>query len=166
MASATRVQLPWAGTFHSIGARLLREYAERIGLDVSFSILDRGDAEDLLAIVRHDLGFSTRKERFPGKAACLAIYSRAINSAAPLGGVLAQAFPAYAHWEPELRRLFGGYVRAKQEQNVLDYSCSRSSRRARASRWWATTRNRSIRFAPRLCATSSSFRRASHRAPA
>src|SRR3954452_19112113 len=25
--------LMWAGTFHAIGARLLREYAERIGLD-------------------------------------------------------------------------------------------------------------------------------------
>src|SRR6476661_3223508 len=44
--------LPWAGTFHSVGARLLRQYAERIGLNESFSILDRGDAEDLLDIVR------------------------------------------------------------------------------------------------------------------
>src|SRR5947208_4056551 len=51
-------ELPWAGTFHSVGARLLREYAERIGLNESFTIHDRGDSEDLLAIVRHELGLS------------------------------------------------------------------------------------------------------------
>ncbi|MBO3701347.1 MAG: ATP-dependent helicase, partial [Candidatus Accumulibacter sp.] len=35
---------PWSGTFHSIGARLLREYAGRIGLDPAFTIHDRADS--------------------------------------------------------------------------------------------------------------------------
>src|SRR6266545_7320125 len=60
--------LPWSGTFHSVGARLLREYAERIGLCDSFTIHDRSDAEDSLAIVRHELRFSATRNRFPGKA--------------------------------------------------------------------------------------------------
>lgn len=30
--------LPWSGTFHGIGARILREYAERIGLAPNFTI--------------------------------------------------------------------------------------------------------------------------------
>ena len=72
--------LPWAGTFHSVGARLLREYAERIGLRDSFTIHDRTDSEDSLAIVRHELGLSATRNRFPGKATCLAIYSRVVNS--------------------------------------------------------------------------------------
>src|SRR5689334_17112333 len=55
--------LPWSGTFHSIGARLLREYAQRIGLDESFTIHDRGDAEDLMGMVRHDIGLSETKNR-------------------------------------------------------------------------------------------------------
>src|SRR5690606_26156701 len=38
--------LPWSGTFHGVGARLLREYAPQIGLDDNFTIHDRGDAED------------------------------------------------------------------------------------------------------------------------
>ena len=54
--------LSWAGTFHSVGARLLREYAARIGLQESFTILDRGDAEDLIAIVRHELGLDATKQ--------------------------------------------------------------------------------------------------------
>jgi DNA helicase-2/ATP-dependent DNA helicase PcrA len=113
--------LRWAGTFHGVGARLLREYAPRIGLDESFSILDRSDAEDLLALVRHDLGLTSTGRRFPGKATCLAIYSRAVNAEAPLGDVLAGAFPWCEPWAAELRGLFGAYVDAKQAQNVLDY---------------------------------------------
>ena len=112
---------PWSGTFHSIGARLLREYAPRIGLHESFSIHDRADSEDLIAIVRHDLGFSATKTRFPLAATCLAIYSRAVNSQALLGEVLPDVFPWCAAWEAELKALFKAYVGAKQSQNVLDY---------------------------------------------
>jgi DNA helicase-2/ATP-dependent DNA helicase PcrA len=117
----TAPALRWAGTFHSVGARLLREYAGRIGLQESFTILDRGDAEDLVAIVRHELGLDSTKRRFPTKATCLAIYSRAVNSEATLAAVLEHAYPWCAPWEAELRKLFDAYVRAKQAQNVLDY---------------------------------------------
>src|SRR5437016_6395538 len=113
--------LPWAGTFHSIGARLLRQYAERIGLHESFTIHDRTDAEDLLAIVRHDLGLSATKSRFPTKSTCLAIYSRIVNSGASLADVIDTVFPWCGHWEAELRKLFDAYVGEKQSQNVLDY---------------------------------------------
>ena len=91
---ATQVPaLPWSGTFHSIGARLLREYAERIGLRDSFTIHDRSDSEDLLAIVRHEFGLSASRNRFPGKVTCLAIYSRVVNSQTALAQVLRSAFP-------------------------------------------------------------------------
>ena len=113
--------LPWSGTFHSIGARLLREYAPRIGLEDNFTIHDRGDAEDLMGMVRHEIGFSDTKKRFPLKGTCLSIYSRCVNTRAPLAEVLAEAFPWCAEWEAELKRLFGAYVKAKQQQNVLDY---------------------------------------------
>ncbi len=113
--------LPWSGTFHSIGARLLRDYAARLGLDESFTIHDRGDSEDLLGMVRHDVGLSSTKNRFPQKGTCLSIYSRTVNSQEPLLQVLQQVFPWCAHWEDELKKLFGAYVEAKQEQNVLDY---------------------------------------------
>lgn len=112
---------PWAGTFHGVGARLLRDYAERIGLHPAFTIHDRADSEDLLAIVRHELGFDQTQKRFPNKGTCLAIYSRAVNSEEPLADVLKETFPWCAAWEVELKRLFEHYVIAKQAQNVLDY---------------------------------------------
>jgi superfamily I DNA/RNA helicase len=62
------IDLPWAGTFHAVGARLLREYAHRIGLQPSFTILDRSDAADLMNLVRHGLDLSKKESRFPKKA--------------------------------------------------------------------------------------------------
>ena len=121
MPGQAPVRLPWAGTFHGIGARLLREYAERIGLHPAFTIHDRADSEDLLAIVRHELGLAATKNRFPAKATCLAIYSRVVNGEVPLADVLRTAFPWCAPWEAELKRLFDGYVEAKQAQRVLDF---------------------------------------------
>ena len=113
--------LGWSGTFHAIGARLLREYALDIGLNNTFTIHDREDSADLMNLVRHDLGLSKKDKRFPMKGTCLSIYSRAVNARAPLGEVLGQFFPWCAEWEAELRTLFRGYVEAKQKQNVLDY---------------------------------------------
>jgi DNA helicase-2/ATP-dependent DNA helicase PcrA len=120
-AGAAPASLPWAGTFHSIGARLLREYAGRIGLDPAFTIHDRGDSEDLMGMVRHEIGLTQTQKRFPLKGTCLSIYSRVVNSQEPLGLVLQSTFPWCSEWEAELKTLFGAYVDAKQEQNVLDY---------------------------------------------
>jgi DNA helicase-2/ATP-dependent DNA helicase PcrA len=113
--------LTWAGTFHGIGARLLREYAGQIGLDPNFTIHDRADAADLMNLVRHHLGFSKTESRFPTKGTCLAVYSRAVNAQQPLNKVLHDHFPWCAGWEAQLHDLFGSYVEAKQAQNVLDY---------------------------------------------
>src|SRR6202045_3272378 len=113
--------LTWSGTFHSIGARLLREFAERIGLGPSFPIHDRADSADLMNLARHELGLTKTASRFPTKATCLAIYSRPVNAQVALADVLAQAFPWCDEWEAELRRLFATYVEAKQCHNVLDY---------------------------------------------
>ena len=117
----TLPSLPWSGTFHGIGARLLREYAGRIGLEETFTIHDRGDAEDLMGMVRHDIGLAETKNRFPLKGTCLGIYSRVLNTRDSLERVLQATYPWCSQWESELKKLFGAYVEAKQQQNVLDY---------------------------------------------
>jgi DNA helicase-2/ATP-dependent DNA helicase PcrA len=113
--------LVWAGTFHSVGARLLRDYAPEIGLDDAFTIHDREDSADLMNLVRHELGLSKTESRFPAKGTCLAIYSRAVNAQSELEPVLGKSFPWCIGWADELKQLFGAYVEAKQAQNVLDY---------------------------------------------
>ena len=114
--------LPWAGTFHGIGARLLREYAAQIGLDENFTIHDRGDAEDLMGLVRNDLGLSATDAALSAEGHLpLDLLARRQHAARRWPRCSKHAFPWCAEWEAELKRLFGAYVEAKQPQHVLDY---------------------------------------------
>jgi DNA helicase II / ATP-dependent DNA helicase PcrA len=113
--------LTWAGTFHGIGARLLRDYAQQIGLDPGFTIHDREDSADLMNLVRHELGLSATESRFPTKGTCLAIYSRCVNAELAIEDVLKVNFPWCSAWATELKDLFATYVETKQQQNVVDY---------------------------------------------
>jgi len=121
-ASDSPPPLPWAGTFHGIGARILREYAERLGLAANFTIHDRGDSEDLMALVRQaHVADDAANTRFPGAATCLAIYSRVVNAEATLTDVLDDRYPWCATHSERLRVLFDAYVAAKQAQQILDF---------------------------------------------
>ena len=113
--------LPWAGTFHAVGARLLRDRAPALGLDPDFTIHDREDSADLMNLARQRLGLAATERRFPAKATCLTVYSRAVNAQEDLGRVLRDRFPWCAGWEAELRALFAAYTEAKQAMAVLDY---------------------------------------------
>jgi DNA helicase-2/ATP-dependent DNA helicase PcrA len=115
---ATRV---WGGTFHAIASRLLRRYGKAIGLPDAFTILDRSDAEDLMAVVRTELGLAKTDRRFPQKSTCMDIYSRSVNAQEKLPLVLATAFPWCLEWGDALGRLFDAYVDRKAASATLDY---------------------------------------------
>ncbi len=123
-AAPEAIRLPWSGTFHSVANRLIRRNCERVGLGESFSVLDRGDAADLMDVVRHDLGFTkveAGSKRFPRKDTCLAIYSHKVNTQGPLADTLQAVFPWCAEWEEELAKLFRAYVERKLANQALDY---------------------------------------------
>jgi DNA helicase-2/ATP-dependent DNA helicase PcrA len=113
--------LRWAGTFHSVANRLLRRYATAVGLEPSFTVMDRSDSEDLMNLVRGRQGHGARAKRFPQKGTCLSIYSRSVNSGEPLDECLERHYPWCAEWEKELRQLYRAYVTTKQERSILDY---------------------------------------------
>ena len=114
-------RLAWAGTFHAIANRLLRHYAPQLGIDPSFTVIDRGDAADLLDTLREEQGLASRERRFPRKDTCLAIYSHRVNSGRPLAESLQSQFPWCAEWEDALTGLFRAYVARKQREGILDY---------------------------------------------
>jgi DNA helicase II / ATP-dependent DNA helicase PcrA len=116
-----KIRLPWSGTFHSIANRLIRRHCARVGLQPNFSVLDRGDAADLMDVTRHELGLSKLEKRFPRKDTCLAIYSHRMNTQGELRRTLERHFPWCAEWEAELTRLYRGYVEKKLENQALDY---------------------------------------------
>src|SRR5207247_10654360 len=53
------------GTFHSVANLLLRRYGKAIGLEPSFTILDRGDTADVMNVLRPPHGLTDKAKRFP-----------------------------------------------------------------------------------------------------
>jgi len=80
---AARSILSWSGTFHSIANRLLRQYAHNLDLDPGFSVLDRGDAADLMDVVRHEQDLSRKSRRFPKKTLVWQFILDALTRARP-----------------------------------------------------------------------------------
>jgi len=111
----------WGGTFHAVAVRLLRLHGREIGLDPEFTILDRGDAEDLMHACRTELSLGSGRRRFPQKGTCMDIYSRCVNAREPLAEVLATRFPWCKDDAEDLARLFDAYTDRKEVQHVLDY---------------------------------------------
>lgn len=120
-AASAAPSLPWCGTFHSVAARLLRDEARRIGLHSGFTVLDRADAQDLLAVERQRLGLAESDKRFPLPATCLAIHSRAINTRQPLDALLPEQYPWCKEHASALQQLFEAYGQAKLQQHSLDF---------------------------------------------
>jgi DNA helicase-2/ATP-dependent DNA helicase PcrA len=114
-------RLVWAGTYHSIGNRLLRHYARHLKLEPAYSVMDRADSADLLDEIRTELGLAAKDQRFPRKDTCLAIYSWRVNTQKSLTEALEQQFSWCKDWEEDLRRLYRGYVERKQRYALLDY---------------------------------------------
>ena len=48
----------WGGTFHATSNRLLRRYGRAVGLEESFTVIDRGDTESMFGILRTEHGLS------------------------------------------------------------------------------------------------------------
>jgi DNA helicase-2/ATP-dependent DNA helicase PcrA len=119
------VRLPiarvWGGTFHAIATRLLRRYGKAIGLPTQFTIHDRTDSEDLLNVVRTELGLAKTDRRFPKKGTSMAIYSRCVNAREKLEQVLAAHYPWCEEWAGELKQLFDAYVDRKEAAGAMDY---------------------------------------------
>ena len=114
-------RLSWAGTFHSIGNRLLRHYARHLKLDPQFTVLDRADSADVLDGLRQELGLAAKEQRFPRKETCLQIYSYRVNTRKSLAESLEQQYPWCVQWEADLTRLYRAYVERKQSCSLLDY---------------------------------------------
>jgi len=109
------------GTFHSVANMLLRRYGRPIGLEPGFTILDRGDAEDLIALVRAQLGLNEKEKRFPRKATIAEIFSKSENTLSSLEDVLLAEFPHFADYLADLEQLKKAYAAAKRQKQLLDY---------------------------------------------
>jgi DNA helicase-2/ATP-dependent DNA helicase PcrA len=111
----------WGGTFHAIAYRLVAAHAETLGQATSVSVLDPGDATDLMDILRHEHGLTGNGQRFPRGDTLLDIYSRSVNTALPAREVIAVAFPWCDPHTDLILNLFRAYVARKRAQCLLDF---------------------------------------------
>ena len=115
-------RLAWCGTFHAVGARLLRAHAAELGLDPSFTVDDRGESEDLIHVLRQRLGLAgsrgaASRRRRPAWRSIRASSTR--RRAWPTCS--RASFPGAPTRHDELKRLFAAYAAEKQAQRVLDF---------------------------------------------
>jgi DNA helicase-2/ATP-dependent DNA helicase PcrA len=111
----------WGGTFHSIGNRLLRRHAERLGFRPSFTILDGEDAKEMMESAISSSGIPTLEKRFPKGDVLLDIYSFLINTRTPLELHLEQNYPHFGLYAEEIVGVFRRYKERKREANAMDF---------------------------------------------
>ena len=109
------------GTFHATAHRLLRSHGPQSGLAPAFTILDQGDAVDLMGISRAELGFGQRKSRFPRKETLHHVYSRHVNTEITVRDILRDEFPQFEEHIDEITRVFADYTARKERRNLVDY---------------------------------------------
>src|ERR1039458_8259444 len=109
------------GTFHSVAHHTLRRHHAALGLPEGFGVLDRGDAADLMDLVRGELGILSKDRRLPKKSTLGALYSRTVNTGMQLADVMRENTPWCAESFDEVASLFSTFVARKQSLGLLDF---------------------------------------------
>jgi DNA helicase-2/ATP-dependent DNA helicase PcrA len=109
------------GTFHAIAHKIIRQHAEAFSLPPQFTILDPGDAADILDVLRSDHGLADPGQRAPRAAACADIYTRCVNTGRPVSEVVTATFPWCAPFTAQLAALFRAYTARKRARHLLDF---------------------------------------------
>lgn len=111
----------WGGTFHSIGARLLRRHAEVLGYRQGFTILDRDDAEALIKTCIGESEIDLKATRFPKAETLADIFSMAAN----LRISIAEQLKREGEWpetlNQQVQQLAERYQARKRADNVMDF---------------------------------------------
>ncbi len=109
------------GTFHAFANLTLRKYSPVIGYNQNFSILDQGDSEDVINLLRTQLGLAAGKKRFPRKGTLLSMHSLQLSRMAPLEAIITQDYPHFIEETENITRLLTRYDDYKRRANVMDY---------------------------------------------
>src|SRR5712692_2201427 len=109
------------GTFHSVANLLLRRYGKAIGLEPGFTILDRGDTEDVINLLRTQHGLNDKAKRFPRKNTIAEIFSKAVNKMLPVEDVVLGEFAHFTDEIEDLQKLHRAFEAYKRKRLLVDY---------------------------------------------
>jgi DNA helicase-2/ATP-dependent DNA helicase PcrA len=105
----------WISTFHALGARLLRQYADRLNLDKNFTIYDQTDRAKLIKIALEDCGIDNVRYTPEGIQSAI---SKAKNQ---LLGPEAYARKAHDFFSQVVARVYPAYEKRLRDANALDF---------------------------------------------
>ncbi|MGD8780109.1 MAG: ATP-dependent helicase [Ignavibacteria bacterium] len=109
------------GTFHSFANLTLRKYAKSLNLDSAFTILDQGDSEDVINLIRGQLRLNELKKRFPNKKTIYKVLSLSVNTGRAVEDVIAEEYPHFLEYTDkfiDINKIFEAY---KRKNSLLDY---------------------------------------------
>jgi DNA helicase-2/ATP-dependent DNA helicase PcrA len=109
------------GTFHSFANQVLRQMGSTIGLAPNFTILDRGDMEDVINLIRMRLELGAKDRRFPKKGTIAEAISMARNKNRALRAQLEEDFPHLLEHAEALGAIAQAYEEYKRARALLDY---------------------------------------------
>jgi DNA helicase-2/ATP-dependent DNA helicase PcrA len=116
-----RCQRVSGGTFHSLAYGVLRKHSELTEIARNFTVLDQGDSEDLIEMLRRQMGLTGKDRRFPRKRTIGAIFSMSVNKVIPIQEVLEREYPQHIEDQADLTKLFGEFEQYKRERHLLTY---------------------------------------------
>jgi DNA helicase II / ATP-dependent DNA helicase PcrA len=108
--------MPWLGTFHSIGVKILRRHAEAVGLKPQFTILDQDDALRLMKQIIEAEGID--KDRWPARQLANLIDSWKNRGITPDKVAPGESF-AFANGKGQ--KLYGDYQQRLKDLNAVDF---------------------------------------------
>ncbi|HTA29313.1 MAG TPA: ATP-dependent helicase [Candidatus Cybelea sp.] len=111
----------WGGTFHSIGARVLRTHADALGYRRDFTILDRDDARDLIKACVTDAKIETKGTHFPKPDVLNEIFSLAANTHKTTDALVDGQFSYFSQFAPQIASLHKAYLARKRATNGMDF---------------------------------------------
>jgi ATP-dependent DNA helicase UvrD/PcrA len=109
------------GTFHSFANLVLRRFSQEAGRERSFTILDRGDSEDVIQLLRTGMGLDRKDRRFPKKQTIGEIFSASVNKSVPMSLIVESDYLHLAEHVEDLERLRARYEGYKAQKNLFDY---------------------------------------------
>jgi DNA helicase-2/ATP-dependent DNA helicase PcrA len=108
----------WVGTFHAIGARLLRRHADRLGWDRTFSIFDSDQSLRLMKGVQESEGLDPKRWSPKGIRAEI---SNAKNRLTDARGFASENEGTRDFFVKNVARVYPEYQKALEHQNAFDF---------------------------------------------
>lgn len=109
------------GTFHSFANITLRKFAKVVGLESNFTILDQGDSEDVINLIRSQDKFLTKERRFPNKQTLGKVYSLSVNTKRKVEDIIQEDYPHFLPLIDKILDIQKIYTNYKRKNNLLDY---------------------------------------------